>query len=611
MFKTTIIFNAKKIYCEVKNYIREFLVQVVSEKFFMWFPVFVGIGIFLTFDSFFYGSNFFYALFLLPVLLFFKKARGVLTALVIGVFVASLKLYFLSNHKMLDHEIDFIKLSGVIEKTEFIKSGTRVTVVTDLGRLKLNSLIKNVKADVFNPGNKIRFIARLYPFSDNNLGYNFFRQAFFERCYAKGVILAKPYVMEKVSRSELSILLEGIRNKINAKINHDFSPDTKGIAEALITGDKGEIPISIRNNYAKSGIAHILAISGLHITLIAGMIYFLMLYIFLLIPSFSLRFDAKKIAIILSFIAALFYVFIAGMRVPAIRALIMYGVIVIAVLFDRVAFSLRNVSIAASIILILIPETIDNPGFYMSFFVVASLVSYYEDRKIQDGYFQGIVVSSIISSFAVLPFSWYFFNQIVGNGISANLLSIPLLGFIIMPSMIGYIIGFDFFGIIADHSIKLLNLIAEVVSAFDFLFFRLATPSFCVMSIILLGMLVIIINKNKIIGCGMISFAVILYEILPKPFLFLGNDFKVFGVKDGDTFYVNDMVKSRSMTNMWRQISGAKSKQKLLRRDDIFCSPTYQITNSSEHLSVAEDNKIIATVQKNKGTKNTNIIIKR
>ena len=137
MFKTTITFNAKKIYCEVKNYIREFLVQVVSEKFFMWFPVFVGMGIFLTFDSFFYGSNFFYALFLLPVLLFFKKARGVLTALVIGVFVASLKLYFLSNHKMLDHEIDFIKLSGVIEKTEFIKSGTRVTVVTYLGRLKL------------------------------------------------------------------------------------------------------------------------------------------------------------------------------------------------------------------------------------------------------------------------------------------------------------------------------------------------------------------------------------------------------------------------------------------------------------------------------------------
>ena len=113
MFKTTIIFNFKKFYYEIKNYIVDSFSQIIDEKFFLWFPVFVGIGIFITFDRFFYDSNYIYIVFLLPILLFLKKVRRVSIAVSIGVLIACIKLYFLADHTMLDHEIDFIKLQNL------------------------------------------------------------------------------------------------------------------------------------------------------------------------------------------------------------------------------------------------------------------------------------------------------------------------------------------------------------------------------------------------------------------------------------------------------------------------------------------------------------------
>jgi len=609
MLKTTIIFNVQRGFRFLKDGFLNLVYQMAFERYLLWFPIFMGLGIFFVFDGFFYKSRYIYFFLWFLPFLFYKSARRVFCAVFVGSFIASLHLYHLSEHRMLDHEIEFIKLKGVIEKTEFIRNGTRVTVMTDIGRLKLTSLIKNVPEEVWHPGNEIRFKARLYPFLDNNIGYNFWRQAFFDQCYSKGVMLAKPYVIKHVERAEWAIWLENIRNYINAKINRDFSEDTKGIAEALITGDKGQIPLCVRDNYARSGIAHILAISGLHITMIAGLIYFLLLYFMLMLPQVPLRYNIKKIAMFLSFIGALFYVFIAGMRIPAIRALIMYGVMTMAVLADRTAISLRNVAIAAVVILAMLPESINNPGFYMSFFVVAALISYYENSTVKEGYFHGIVRSSVIASLAVIPFSWYFFNQVVSNGISANLLSIPLMGFVIMPAMMGYVLGGDFFGIIAVWGIKCMNLIAELVAALDWLFFRLATPDLFVMLLGVFGVLLMIINKQKVLGSGVIAVSLLLYFLLPKPFLFVRNDFQVFGVRDGDSFFVNDMIRSRSMTNLWRQISGAEVKKKLkMVSENTFQSDNYTIKASKDFINIMPVNVSANNEEENK---KLNIIIKK
>ena len=97
-----------------------------------------------------------------------------------------------------------------------------------------------------------------------------------------------------------------------------------------------------------------------------------------------------------------------------------------------------------------------------------------------------------------------------------------------------------------------------------------------------------------------IILAIFVYVISPKPFLFLRNDFKVFGIKDGDEFYVNDMVKSRSMTNMWRQISGAKSKKKLIRENDALISPNYKIINFEDKIMIEKNEKPIITVKSDK-----------
>ena len=137
------------------------------------------------------------------------------------------------------------------------------------------------------------------------------------------------------------------RYQISQKIRHTLPEDIAGIAEAILIGEKSNIPEKIIEQYRNSGLAHFLSVSGLHLGAIAGLVFFIVRWLLALFPAFILRYDGKKCAAVAAIIFSTIYLLISGMAIPAQRAYIMTLVVLIGVICNRQAISMRMVNFAA------------------------------------------------------------------------------------------------------------------------------------------------------------------------------------------------------------------------------------------------------------------------
>jgi len=238
--------------------------------------------------------------------------------------------------------------------------------------------------------------------------------------------------------------------------------ETGAIAAALMTGDRGGIPQDVTNAMRDSGLAHVLAISGLHMVIMAGTVFWLVRALLALSPSLALRFPIKKWAAAIALLAAAFYLALSGAAVPTVRAWIMMSIFLIAVMLDRPALTMRNVALAALAILIVEPESLFDPSFEMSFAAVIGLVALYEwlsrrDRaRLRDvspvwrglrfggGLVFGAAMTTIVAGTAVAPFAVYHFHRMSHFGLMANMIAAPLISLLIMPMAVIALIAMPF-----------------------------------------------------------------------------------------------------------------------------------------------------------------------
>jgi competence protein ComEC len=193
-----------------------------------------------------------------------------------------------------------------------------------------------------------------------------------------------------------------------------------------------------------SNLAHLLAISGLHMGLLTGFVFAVIRFGFALIPFVALRWPVKKIAAAAALMAGAAYLAISGGNVATERAFIMVGVMLCAILLGRRALTLRAVAMAAVIVLLLRPEALTGPGFQMSFAATTALVAVFGSlRSFQKLHLPGwiksiaaVVISSAVAGLATAPFAAAHFNQIAHFGLIANLLSVPLMGILVMPAAV-------------------------------------------------------------------------------------------------------------------------------------------------------------------------------
>ena len=283
--------------------------------------------------------------------------------------------------------------------------------------------------------------------------FDFQRHAYFQRLGGVGFAVtvarrtAPPGEVQASVFAPWRLALAGLRIEIADRIRAALDGPAGAVAAALMTGDRRAIPAHVLADMRDSGLAHLLAISGLHVGLVAAILFFGLRAALALVPKVALRYPIKKWAAAAALVGAFGYVLISGASVSTQRAFLMVGVVLLAVMVDRTAISMRLVAWAALIVLAMAPESLLGPSFQMSFAAVVALVAAYEvlRRRLSAWraeagtlrraglYLVGVGITTIVATAATAPFAVYHFNRFAEYGLAANLAAVPLTALWVMP----------------------------------------------------------------------------------------------------------------------------------------------------------------------------------
>ncbi|WP_240722729.1 ComEC/Rec2 family competence protein [Poseidonocella sp. HB161398] len=275
-------------------------------------------------------------------------------------------------------------------------------------------------------------------------GFDFRRHAWFEGLGAVGYTRLPVLALEPPARSRPALVVAGIRSHLSAAIRARIPGQPGAFAAAVVTGDRSGLERGTLDAMRASNLAHLLAISGLHMGLLTGFVFLVLRRAIALIPWLALRIDGRKAAAVVALAAAAGYLALSGGSVATQRAFVMAAVMLGAVLLDRRALTLRAVALAAVLILAARPEALLGAGFQMSFAATAALVWVFQMMRAAP-FWPGpkllrpvlaLVLSSAVAGAATAPVGAAQFNQIAQWGLLANLVSVPVMGSLVMPAAV-------------------------------------------------------------------------------------------------------------------------------------------------------------------------------
>lgn len=457
-------------------------VAAEQDRFTLWLPVLFGTGIAIYFALPFEPPFLPLALAAVAAVLLVGYWRLGLASLVIGGGLASVALGLaaakLASDRaagpVLQSELRGQRLTGWIDLVEPRADGAeRITVrIASLDGLASDVWPRRVRVRIaaggtpLAPGDAVSLSANLLPPGGPNLpgAYDFARTAWFLGVGAVGYARARPEPAVIAQPMPWALRLWGpverLRQDIGRRIAAGLPGETGAIATALITGERGGISEATNAAYRDSGIIHILSISGLHMTVFAGAVYFSVRFLLSLFPVLSLGYPIKKWAAACGIAGTYAYLLISGGTPPAVRSAVMIAIMFLAVLLDRPALALRNVALAALIILAVSPPSLIDVGFQMSFACVVALISGLEawrhwrlsrgepDREPGRGmvratalFLATITTTTLIASFAAAPFGAYYFHKSTQYGILANLVAVPICNLLVMPAALATLLA--------------------------------------------------------------------------------------------------------------------------------------------------------------------------
>ncbi|MBN9412720.1 MAG: ComEC/Rec2 family competence protein [Candidatus Paracaedimonas acanthamoebae] len=493
-------------------------------------------------------------------------------------------------------------IEGEIKKIEQMPKSLRLTLqnVTlapiklkhPLGRVRINFKGKNLQERRdFIPGQKVKFKGVLLPPNAPVApgAYDFRKKAFFEKISAVGYGITFPEINKDYGpqgiKEKLITELTRMRHSLTKYLKITIGGDSGAIAAALITGDRSGISEELREDFANSGLAHILAISGLHLSIVAGLVFLVFRKGLSFIPWLTLRYPIKKWAAAFAIILTFFYLVICDFAIPAQRSFMMTAIILVAVITDRTAITLRNVALAAIVILLVLPESIISPSFQMSFSAVIALVSGYEILKKPLEHWRttyrqwwqtllfylfGITFSTILATIATTPYIVYTFNRFTLHALPANIICIPLLSFIIMPSLVLYLVissfsSASYLALFLQKIIGFMTEIAHTISSWPGSTLLVPSIPSHILLIFTLSFLWICLWKTswRWWGGGGMIIAFILTSFSPKPDIFMAGDKNLICLLDVEgKGWVNSLQAGRFARENWLKMVALQDVQK-------------------------------------------------
>ena len=402
-------------------------------------------------------------------------------------------------------------------------------------------------------------------------GYDSQFQSYFDGIGAFGSTTGALQVIKPINGNSLLRFITDIRNAIGKRIDAGLSLPVSGIARALIIGDQGQVDETIRDQLAASGLAHVLAISGLHLSLVAGGVFAAIRMA--LAASFRLGqyINVKKLAALGGMAAALTYLALSGAGVSAVRATLMLLLVFGAVLAGRRALTMRNVAFAAIFVILVDPSSIFRPGFQLSFAAVTALVGAYEGyrhkahreqswiKKLGSA-LSGIALTSLIAGAATALFAAYHFQQIAPLGVLGNMIAIPLVGFVVLPAALVAVmmmpLGFEgIFLTIMGWGIEQIIGVARSISSWGEGSFSapLLGPAALFIALVALAWFAFFPGKLRLAGLVGAIPLLMAFGTLPRPDVMIADTTQAVAVRTNGNFELMAGKQNSFAVNAWSE----------------------------------------------------------
>ncbi|MDO8840528.1 MAG: ComEC/Rec2 family competence protein [Parvibaculum sp.] len=480
------------------------------------------------------------------------------------------------------------------------------------------------------PGATVSFRARLMPPPEPVLpgGFDYARQVWFESLGGVGFAYTAPVQVEAPAGA-IAVLTE-FRRRIGARIRDVIAGPAGAVSAALVTGERAAIPKDTAADLRAAGLAHVLAISGLHMMLFGGSVFWLVRAGLALVPQLALYYPIKKWAAAVALVGATFYLAISGAAIATQRAWIMITLMFVAIMLDRPALSLRNVALAAIVILLWRPESLLGASFQMSFAAVVALIAFYESDMVRGltsspnriglgnlprrigAYALGLAFTSIVAGAATGAIGAFHFNRIAVYSLAGNMAAMPLVGIVVMPMALLALLlmpfGFDapalwIMGAGVDGMLRVADEVASWEGADSLV---ADAPLYALLLLVLGGLWLALWRESwRYLGLAPMLLGLAFWGAAPKPDVLIDRDAALFAVRAADGKLVLGAARPAYAAEQWlrhdgdKRTAGEAARSSHMKCDAAGCvyrEPGRPIVAFAETLDAATEDCAVADI---------------
>jgi len=583
----------------------------------LWSPVglMLGIATYFSLDNeppFFTGIILLAAASTLLALTWRNKARFLawpLFLLALGFSAAQLRAHVVMT-PLLARELEYVTVEGSIDEIEPVEKRVKLVlshpVIEGISadqtprRLRVSFREHDLDGLDLRIGDRVQLKAVLFPLPQPVMpgSYDFARHFYFRSIGGNGFAVHPPQRVGS-AQTGLAQWWGNLRHDIGDDMRSHMPGATGTVAAAMTVGETGPIPDDIKNTLRDAGLAHMLAIAGLHLGIVAGIIFFNVRLAFTLYPPLALKVNAKKIAAALALASAAIYLALAGAPIPAERAFIGVTFLFMAVLLERRGITLRTLSLAACFILLAFPEAMLGASFQLSFAATLAIVAFYE--RFGHTFFRprgawwgkiaheitGIAFTSLSATLATAPFILYNFNRFAAFGMLANMIVIPLATFIIMPGIVLALVlmplGWQAIGYaLLKFGVDAMIRMAAWVTSLPYASLHLPAPSDAGLIACAFGLLwlCLMTQKWRLVGLAFIAVGLSTMALHVPPDVLISNDMRQVMARTDDGGYTMLKGAGRAfVAQSWLRAEGQDEvvpvKETDIECDKVFCDYTH------------------------------------
>lgn len=515
----------------------------------------------------------------------------------------------------------FVETRDIRERTDrFVLRVVSMESPRGAGEVRLERVRLSVKKGTAPAvGSFVELKARLLPpMSPQRPGsYDFGRDMYFQRIGASGFVMgaikaAAPPDSGGVAL-RYSAFMQGLRDAIDARIRNVLEGDKRAIATALLTGRRDAISPPVNDAMFVSGLGHVLSISGYHMAVVAGIVFFAIRALLALVPVLTVSFPIKKWSAAGALLAAAFYLLLSGAEVATQRSFFMTAVVLIAVMVDRRAITFRTLAVAALIVLAMAPEALVHPSFQMSFAATLGLVALVQigmpalfaapDHSATARValwggreFTMLLLASLVAGLATMPYAAFHFHRITPYGVVANLAAMPVVSALVMPAgLLGLIampFGFDgFFWWLMGAGIDWMVAVARWVAGLPGAVGRMAAFGTAPLILASFGIILMGLLRTRLrwSGAGVLLLAIVWAITAPRPDILISGDGHNVAVRGRDgKLHVMRRGKDAFAVKEWLAADAdARTAADASLAEGVSCDPTGCVTPTAGGAFVA------------------------